>query len=540
MLKKNLMKFTGMLLIAAMLTGCGAKSSNSSSESNSANNGSATTNGGSEPTATGSGETQEIKVMIWDRGTAAAGTTNEDNGLTKWIQEQVLAACNVKVTFMSVPRSGSDDKLNIMMAGGSAPDIVFTYDQSIFGNYASNGGLADLTEALANNGSTINDKIGNIQSMGQIDGKQYAIMKRRGIQVPRHVAYIRKDWLDALGMSVPANKEELFQALKAFKEKNPGNVEKDIPWGMGGTTDSEMFYLNFVGSYVSELSEEDAYVYSENFKIFADGAVDGLKQLNTLYNEGLITPDFATDTTNEIFQQDVTAGNTGFMLVDSTNPFGWIPVLQSNVANAEFVPVNCFDTPEGNYINPTEPLYGMYIMVPSTSADKADACVKYLNWLADSANAENVAFTPEHKTNDAGVPVYPTEDELTAGQYPGNIGDYNIVNDHFAYTDEKEGVVSSWATPNTWETEEWFSNLYDVMNINQYLYPTYPVVLDSEATYLANLKSMAIDYVYMLISCPADEFDSRQKSEYDKLVNAGLQKVFDERRAYYQENVAGK
>lgn len=533
MFNKSFMKFTGLLLIAAMLTGCGSKSNNNSTPTDAAAKNESTE-------AKGDGKTEEIKVMIWDRGTAAPGTTNEENALTKWIQEQVLAECNVKVTYMAVPRSGSDDKLNVMMAGGNAPDIVFTYDQSIFGNYASNGGLADLTEALASNGGTINETIGNIQYMGQLDGKQYAIMKRRGLQVPRHVGYIRKDWLDALGMKVPTNKEELFQALKAFKEKNPGNVSKVIPWAMGGTSDTEMFYLNFIGSYVPALSEEDAYVYSENFKIFADGAVDGLRQMNALYNEGLITPDFATDTSNDIFVQDVTAGNAGFILVDSTNPFGWIPVLKSNVENAELVPLNCFDTPEGNYLNPTEPLYGMYIMVPETSSAKTDACVKYLNWLADPVNAENVAYSPDHTRDEAGVPLYLKEEELNEAGYPGNLGDYNIVNDHLEYVNNKEGVVAAWSTGSDWATTDWYNNLYDVMNTDMYLYPTYPVVLESEATYISNLKTMAIEYVYKLISCPASEFDSLQVSEYDRLVKAGLEKVFDDRRTYYQENVAGK
>lgn len=59
--------------------------------------------------------------------------------------------------FTSVPRAESDDKLNIMMAGGSAPDIVFTYDQNLFYNYASSGALHDLTDVYAKYGSNIEE-----------------------------------------------------------------------------------------------------------------------------------------------------------------------------------------------------------------------------------------------------------------------------------------------------------------------------------------------------------------------------------------------
>ncbi len=537
-MKKRLPSTCALLLAVALtLTACGQKADNSGTAA-------PTSAGTAEDAASSSGDTkdnaevQEISVMVWDRGNAAPNTTSEDNSLTKWIQEQVLAACNVKVNFVAVPRSGSDDKINIMMAGGTAPDVIFTYDQSIYGNYASNNGLADLSEAYAKYGATINSTIGDIQSMGQLDGKQYAIMRRRGLQVPRHVSYIRKDWLDALGMNIPATKEELFACLRAFKEKNPGNVENVIPWGMGGTVDTEKFYLNFIGSYVPELSEKDAYIYSENLKIFAPGGVDGLKQMNQLYSEGLIAKDFAADITTDIYMQNVSAGNVGFALDDTTRIFDYVPALKSLVPDAEFVAVNCFDTPEGDYCNPTEPLFGMFVMVPAKSANKVDAVMKYLNWLADAANAENVAFTPDHTLSDAGVPVGLTEDELFAKGYPGTAADLNIVNEHFAYVDNKDAVVSTWVKGNAWSDEEYFNSFYDVLTTDQYLYPTFPVILEAEATYLANVKKLAIEYVYKLISCDPGEFDTLQKSEYQNLVNAGLEKIFEERAAYYDANVA--
>lgn len=538
-MKKNFKKVISSVLAismaATMMTACGSSSSDSKDAA------ADTTKDGTATSSTNSEEPTEISVMVWDRGSAAPGTSNEDNTLTKWIQEQVLADCNVKVNFVAVPRSGSDDKLNVMMAGGNAPDVVFTYSAGLFGDYTKNDGVADLTASLAAYGENITKSIGDIQYMGQYEKKQYAIMKRRGFQIPRHITYIRQDWLDALGMEMPKTKEDLIKYLYAVKEKNPGNVQNVIPWAMGGSTDTEKFYLHFVESYVpSTLSDRDAYIYSENFITFADGAIDGIKELNKLYNDGIISPDFAVDTTTETFKTDVSAGNVGFMLDDSTNYFDYAATLKAAVPGANFVPLNCFDLNDGSYRNPTEPLYGMYIMVPATSKDKTDAVVKYLNWLADPENAENVYYSPEHTKDTAGVPVSLTDDVRTEKGYPGNMSDYNIINDHFAYVDTKEGMVSSWSTGANaeWLTPEWASQLYDVCTTNQFLYPTAPVVLESETTYKANLDTAAIGYVYNLITCSPDEFDTLQKSEYKKLVDAGLEKVFEERAAYYDANMA--
>jgi putative aldouronate transport system substrate-binding protein len=540
-MKKNLKKvFSSILVIAmtaSMMTACGSSGSKSTDTSSD----SASDTAAEGTSSTGSEEPTEISVMIWDRGSAAPGTSNEENTLTEWIQEQVLADCNVKVNYVAVPRSGSDDKVNVMMAGGNAPDVVFTYSANLFGEYTSKEGVADLTASLAAYGENITKYIGDIQYMGQYENKQYAIMKRRGFQIPRHITYIRQDWLDALGMEMPKTKEDLIKYFYSVKEKNPGNVTNVIPWGMGGTTDTEKFYLHFVESYVpSSLSERDAYIYSENFIAFADGAINGIKELNKLYNDGLISPDFAVDTTMEVYKTDVSSGRVGFMLDDSTNYFDYAATLKATIPEAEFVPLNCLELEDGSYRNPTEPLYGMYIMVPATSQEKTDAVVKYLNWLTDPKNAENVCYTPEHTTDEAGVPISLPDNERTEKGYPENMADYNIVNDHFTYVDSKEGMVSFWSTGvwSDWLTPEWASNLYDVCTTNQFLYPTAPVVLESETTYKSNLESASIGYVYNLMTCSPDEFDAVQQSEYQKLVDAGLEKIFEERAAYYDNNMA--
>lgn len=533
MFKKKLAKALSLVLTVSMLTACG---------SGTVSTGSTQSAGGDSAQTADSGKEETIKVMIWDRGTAAAGTTQEENPTVDWIREQVKEACNLNVEFVSVPRSGSDDKLNIMMSGGNAPDIVFTYDQNLFTNYATNGGLADLTKAYAENGAQIQEISGEIQSMGQLDGKQYAIMKQREASGSRHMAYIRKDWLDRLGMEVPSTKEELFKCLYAFLEQNPGGVDKVVPWAMGGSTDTARFYLNFVGSYVDVLNEKDAFVYGGadgEYIVFAPGAADGIRKMNELYHDGIISKDFVTDTTIDLYQQDVTSGSAGFLLGDRTNPtFTNIPVLQAAVEGAELIPVNCFDLPDGSYRNPAEPLYGMFVMVPKTSEDKADAVIKYLNWMVNPDVAENLSFTPEHRRTEEGIPIWPTEEELKAGSYPGNGPDYNIMNDRYEYWSSKDGVVASQVAANEWESKEYAENFYDLIYVEgHFVFPTYPAVIESESNYGANVKKMAIEYVYKLICCDPASFDAVWQEEYGKLVSAGLEKILDERAAWYDANV---
>lgn len=532
MRKTNLFKSClAVFTAAALVTGCGSGGSKDVTTG-----GDTTAAGGTETNAGAAenGEEVTIKVMVWDRGDAAPGTTVENNTQTEWVKKEVKEKFNINVEYVSVPRSSSDDKLNIMMSGGSAPDIVFTYSQNIFSNFATNGGLADLTQSYETYGSDIRNYVADAQSMGEMDGKQYAIIKQRGVEAPRHTAYIRQDWLDKLGMDMPKTKDELTAYLQAVKDKNPGGVENVIPWAMSGRNDTEKNYLNFVGSYVDLESEKEEYIYAEGYMAVAPGAIDGIKKLNELYNNGLISRDFATDTTEDIYKAQVTAGNAGFFLDDTERPFDYITVLNQAAGGETFVPVQTFELADGSYRTPFEPRHGMFVMIPKTSEEKADACMKYLNWQADPNVAEDIVYTIDHERDENGVPVPLTENELYAKGYPKTCDDLNIINLAMDWTTKKDAVVGKWQQQYPYVGPlEWFDNFYDVRSEGKFRFPVYSYISQSEADYGQNVTNMMIEYVYKLVSCSPDQFDSLQQTEYNNLVNAGLQKILDARAEYY-------
>lgn len=533
MRKANFVKCcVAALTAAALVTGCGSSKGNETT----AAAGSSAAAGGSETTVAEKGKEETIKVMVWDRGDAAPGTTVENNAQTDWIKKEMKEKYNINVEYVSVPRSSSDDKLNIMMSGGNAPDIVFTYNQGIFYNFANNGGLADLTQAYETIGTDIKKYVSDAQNMGRIEDKQFAIMKQRGVEAPKHTAYIRQDWLDELGMKMPKTKEELGAYLQAVKDKNPGGVTNVIPWAMSGRNDTEKGYLNFVGSYVDLKDDKESYMYSEAYMVVAPGAVDGIKKLNEFYNKGLITKDFATDTTEDIYKAQVTAGNVGFFLDDTERPWDYITIMNQTLGKKNtFVPLQTFELKDGSYRTPFEQRYGMFVMIPKSSEKKVEACMKYLNWQADPQVAENIVYTVDHKRDENGVPIKLSAEELAAKKYPGTCDDLNIVNLSMDWTKSKDAIVSKWFKDQSvdWADQEWFSNFYDVRAEGKFRYPVYSNTSQAEADYGKNIEGMMLEYVYKLISCSPDQFDSMQQTEYNNLLNAGLQKILDARAEYF-------
>lgn len=543
MRRKGLWKKTAALCLAASMVfaaGCGGSGSEKApAESAAAGTEAAGTEAAGETAgpveATKFEDEVTIRVMLWDRGNAAPGTTTENNALTQWLKDQMKENYNINVEYVAVPRSSSDDNLNIMMAGGTAPDIVFTYDQALFYNFAANGALADLTEVYSKYGANIAEYCAEAQGIGEVNGTRYAVMKQRGTEQPRHMGYIRQDWLDELGMEVPKTKEELGEYLYAVKEKKLGG-DKTVPWAMSGRADTEKNYLNFVGSYVTLENDRDAYIYNEAYMAVAPGSKDGLKQLNQWYNDGRITTDFPTDTTEDVMKADVANGRAGFVLDDLTQSWDSFKVLNTEVGHETFVPLYCFDLPDGTYRNPFEYRYAMFVMVPSTTKDeKLDACMMYLNWLADPENAKLVRYTPDLIEDENGVAIEPAQEVKDEKGYPGTCDDLCIMNLNFDWVNDPEVLAQTDFENQSpeWATLEWYQNFYTMRMENLFRFPTYGYISEDEQTFGADIKTRMIEFVYTVVCCPADQFEATYESGYNELVNAGLQKILDARAAYY-------
>lgn len=540
---KKIQKLVALLLVTVLaLSGCSKNTTPDSGKSNS-DAGEKTEQGKEQ--GKNDEKPVEITVMAWDRGDNAPGTTPEDNTLTKWIQEQMLAEHNIKVKFMTVPRSGSDDKLNVMMAGGTAPDIVFTFNRSLFLDYASKGGLTDLSESIEKYGSNLKEYVGeDVLDLCNIDGKQYGVSAtQEALKRNQHTVYMRKDWLDALGREVPTTKAEFIETLYEFKEKDPGKVgDKLVPWAVSGKADTDRHFTNFVFSYADpdQWDEKSMYIYEGYIKGIKPGTKEGFRILNQLYNDGIISQDFAIDTSEDKYKQDLTSGYAGVIVETGDTPINeaWYDTLKSNVPEAEWVVINCFENYEGKYTRPGTPLLQKMILVPKTSEEKADAIVKYLDWIVQPEVASTIVYGPDAKKDENGKYVPMGRDEKAEKGYPNTTGDYNLLNRNYDGLETKEEIVKFRLAKMPYLTEEYLSYNYDVVTKDIYFEPVFKKPMENTVKYGANLDKLVVELGYKVVSTSVDKFDQVYEEEYQKMVEAGLEKVLVEREEYYNQNVA--
>jgi putative aldouronate transport system substrate-binding protein len=501
----------------------------------------------SEPkTEGGSGGTSEkpvtLKVEVFDRGNSPAGYTITDNYWTKWIGENFGKPNNIDVKFVPVPRSEEVEKLNVLMASGSdVPDIVFTYDSSTFYRYAQQGGLTDLSELIEQHAPNLKAFLGEeVLAYGQLEGTQYSIPAKRA-NLGKYSSFIRQDWLDKLSLPVPQSTDELYNTLKAFKEKDPGATGgKAVPLGM---TIAPAQYEPLIWSFIKSVSEEEQFTLtqqlgSRDYPVLLPGFKDALQFMNKLYNEGLMSADFGLDEDKKKLTEDVSKGLIGFFSEDDANIYGLdgtYDLLQKNVSGATISAVDVYTNEEGKHAKPKYAPVGLYIMIPKSS-ERAVEAIKYLDWMA----TEDVLFEMqngiegENYTLKDGIPVAlenPTE-EAKNRMY--NIGDMTIVtNGKQLGSDEKNNEVKALQYPQAQQDQ--VRTALKISNSDTIPPILTPRPIEAQTKYGSTLLDKFHEMLVKTTMAKPEQFESTYESMMKDYMASGGQAIKDERTEVYQE-----
>ena len=478
-------------------------------------------------TATSEGAAAEKRVLeieVFDRGNAPAEMIT-NSPAAQYVNSAWGEPNNVEVVFVPVPRNQEVEKLNVMMAAGDAPDICYTYDDVVIANYARQGGLADLTDLLETNGTTLKAIQGpDVLEYGTYDGKVYAIPQARTVQ-GIWGTWIRKDWLDKVGLSLPTNKEEYLEALRAFKEKDPGNVGENLaPMALSDPRQAQ-FWGNIVYSYYEPATERQRAGWigsgSTQNDISIPGAKEGFRAMNLMYLEGLLSNDWALQSGNADFNAKAASGYVGSFTGNRLYLWGYkvMPSIKENDPDAYWVPIDPFtndrgETPKMRY-NPT----GIRAIVPSFS-DSADLAIDYLNWACVRENRIHIGLGVEgthYDRNEDGIIIPRSLPVEEAWEAPSTSRFYlggsmyadqdTLYKSYFArYLDEKYDA-------------EMFATHYRYIDKDGIINVRLTSLPESFVKLLPTLKDKAIEIIVKSIMAPAGQFD--------RIFDAGLEEYED-------------
>ncbi|GHV92220.1 hypothetical protein AGMMS50268_27230 [Spirochaetia bacterium] len=503
--------------------------------------------GGKSDSAAGRTKPAEITVEVFDRGTGGDRSSPVSNNWTKWIQEKLLKDENIKVTFVPVPRQEETTVLNTMMTAGNAPDICLTYDTTFIANYRNQDGLYDLSPHVERLMPDLKKFLGPDPSIPGSDliyryrsgqtGRMYSIPARR-TNTANYSTFIRKDWLDKLGLPLPKTRDEFYRVLVAFRDKDPGGVGKDqvVPFSWS----PQWGPVNSMNSFIDpDISSRDIWI---NYVIPDSGASwptmpgikEGYRWLNKLYNEGLIDPYFPLRNSGD-WDKLQKSGLTGSFEAFYDHPYVNTPGiqkdLQAGIPGAEFVAIDCFTNAKGITSKLAFDVEGVHFFIPSYSKNP-EAAMRYVNWLARFENMYFLQFGPEGITHDMvdGIPQVKTVTGPWIQNSVLNL-DYTIpVNGLYLGSDEKNkaAIVRRFTI-----RPDLAESAYKAAMTNTWSIPVVPADLSVGGPYQQTLKDKLKNFSTLAITGKPVDFDRLWDQGLADWLASGAQAIIDERAAKY-------
>ncbi len=252
---------------------------------------------------------EKVTVSLLTTRNSTATNDIEDVWFFKYLAQKMNVDFELEQTLET------DQRISLMFASDSVPDLVWgirlsNNDVMVYG--MQEGMLLNwkdlITPELMPNtyqamqdypdaftASTAPD--GNIYTLPMITGSSY--YTNTGSFSAAIRMYINKDWMDACGITeLPTTLDEYLEVLRTFKEKDPmGLGENNIPL-IGNQEKDKTFVWNALGFHGTATQ---AYGTSFDLKdnqlvlpCYTEEAKEFITFYNTLYNEGLISPDYFT------------------------------------------------------------------------------------------------------------------------------------------------------------------------------------------------------------------------------------------------------
>ncbi|OKP90840.1 ABC transporter substrate-binding protein [Paenibacillus helianthi] len=219
---------------------------------------------------------------------------------------------NVKIDWQVMSSNDWAEQKSILLASGTLPDVVLgdqTFsDSDIVNNLSYFRPLDEYIDQYMPNLKAAMKETPEMKKISTFpDGKIYSLPTRLPSRPKSsRQPVINKTWLDKLGLKTPETLDDLYNAMKAFKEKDPnGNGKADeIPYIEVSNDLISPFGITDLNSNNMLVKDNKAIYYptSDEYK-------EGLKWENKLYTEGLLD--------KELFTQDATMISAKFQNPDA-------------------------------------------------------------------------------------------------------------------------------------------------------------------------------------------------------------------------------
>jgi putative aldouronate transport system substrate-binding protein len=386
MKRKFTTTFFGVSLALTMaLTGCTSGEKASTEKKN-------------DPKASEEAESKEpvkIKVAL-ETGGAAYIQGHEDINNDVYVKKLEESA-NVDLSLEVLPHENYEQNMQLLLAGGELPDLLQTkgINQPEIAPALDAGVLMPLNELLEKYGKNLLKKIPKESwdnPRVSKDGQIFGIPQDNPV-LNSTVTYIRKDWLDKLGLEIPKTVDEYLEVLRAFKTKDPnGNgLQDEIPFS---ARKNFSFGFSFFGAYDVQ-PESWSYEGGKLIpNIIKPEMKEALEVYKTLYEEKLLDNEFLVQEGKDWDAKIIGGALVGMWAHSSASPDSWLTRIQESHPEAEIAiipsPVIPGGKPGGVY--PLGSTVSDFVWTIPEGSENAIETIKFLDWFYQEGNEEADKF----------------------------------------------------------------------------------------------------------------------------------------------------
>ncbi len=292
------------------------------------------------------------------------------------------------------PINNYPDRLNVVMASGELPDIIYTQSDSgklpLIQGWVDDGlvlALDKYLDQMPNVKAVMSDSELTVARIYDEAGTTYGIPR---VQTkPKDGIIIRKDWLDKLGLQVPKTPEEFAKVMYAFAHNDPDGNGKNDTYGF--SVNAKVFFSrNLVygfGIVPATIKSDDG-----EFHIMEDqpGFMTYMDWLRSMYEDGSLDPEWYLNKDYED-QDKYNAGKIGVDYKDTASfhiiRAGGVQEANPAMINAAIPPLRQDGAKKAvDYFEPQ--LWGLWMVnAELEGTDHLNDVLKFLDWgFTDEAN----------------------------------------------------------------------------------------------------------------------------------------------------------
>ncbi|GAA0137416.1 hypothetical protein YSY43_42570 [Paenibacillus sp. YSY-4.3] len=309
--------------------------------------------------------------------------TAENNAYTRWLKDTY----NIVTTHSWEAAAGTDyeQKVSLAIASNDLPDAMMVNETQLKQMIKADQ-LADLSEVYEKYGAErlkdIYDSNPGLLDNVTYDGKLYAFPETTLPSAP--LTWIRKDWLDELGLEVPKTVDDLKIIAKAFIDHKVGGegTVGIIGTSQGGSLYSTFLssgdhYMNFSPLFFANNAYPGIWVKDKDGKAVYGSTTEETKQtlimMRDWYAQGILDKELAL---RKSAQELITSGKAGIFFGPWWSPYNLQDIIK-NDPKANWRPYAAPLNAEGKF-NSNEATGSTYIVVRKGYAHP-EAVVKMLN-----------------------------------------------------------------------------------------------------------------------------------------------------------------